>query len=323
MDAQAAKMLTKGLFTRKRKGKVQSDSSKRVKVGVSSSRVPTSTVATFEVIVSTKIALTTEVDTTSMGPVPSITFDPSSGDRVLELLIKKGMGEERKKKAIAKMSYKVYRAPLLPDLLKEQTLLNLDRRTYDPTEMDAQAAKMLTKGLFTRKRKGKAQNDGSKRAKVGVSSSRVSASTATASEVIASIEIVQTIEVDTASMGLVPSMPLGTFSRDWVSELPIKKGIGEERKKKAIAKTSCKICLSGPDGDDNERGKDPFDNLEIVQDLNDRFVMPELDHQMLIHIKRAYRQEVEAKKAQEDLRVEVCHLQEWVDKGKWVDIESL
>ncbi|EHA8587656.1 hypothetical protein COCNU_scaffold002905G000010 [Cocos nucifera] len=43
---------------------------------------------------------------------------------------------------------KVYRAPPLPDLLKERTLFNL--------EMDAQAAKMLTKGLFTRKRKEKA-----------------------------------------------------------------------------------------------------------------------------------------------------------------------
>ncbi|KAG1362643.1 hypothetical protein COCNU_10G008620 [Cocos nucifera] len=56
MDAQATKMLTKGLFTRKRNGKAQEDGSKRVKVGVSSSEVPTPTIAAFEVIVGAEIA---------------------------------------------------------------------------------------------------------------------------------------------------------------------------------------------------------------------------------------------------------------------------
>ncbi|KAG1366991.1 hypothetical protein COCNU_13G007810 [Cocos nucifera] len=105
--------------------------------------------------------------------------------------------------------------------------------------MDAQAIKMLTKGLFIRKRKGKVQDDGSKRAKVGVSSSKVPASTAITSEVIVGIEIAPTTEVDTASMGSVPSMPSGPSSGDRVLELPIKKGTGEGRKKKAIVKMSC------------------------------------------------------------------------------------
>ncbi|EHA8587016.1 hypothetical protein COCNU_scaffold001310G000010 [Cocos nucifera] len=39
------------------------------------------------------------------------------------------------------------------------------------------------------------------------------------------------------------------------------------------------------------------------------------DHQMLIHIKRAHRREVEAQKAQEDLRAEIDHLQERVDES--------
>ncbi|EHA8586803.1 hypothetical protein COCNU_scaffold000966G000020 [Cocos nucifera] len=147
--------------------------------------------------------------------------------------------------------------------------------------MDAQAAKMLTKRLSTRKRKEKMQNDSSKRAKVGISSSGVPASTAAASEVIIGAEIVPTIKVDTASTGPVPSKPSGPSSRDWVSELPIKKGIGKGRiKKKAIAKTSCKARLGGSDGDENKRGKDPFDNLEIIQNLADRFAMPEVVDQM-------------------------------------------
>ncbi|KAG1370068.1 hypothetical protein COCNU_15G004340 [Cocos nucifera] len=107
-----------------------------------------------------------------------------------------------------------------------------------PPKMDAQAAKMLTKGLFTRKRKGKVQNDGSKRAKVGVPSSGVLASTIVASEVIIDVEIAPTVEVDTASMGLMPSMPSGPSSGDWVSKLPVKKETREGRKKKAIVKTS-------------------------------------------------------------------------------------
>ncbi|KAG1370190.1 hypothetical protein COCNU_15G005560 [Cocos nucifera] len=118
--------------------------------------------------------------------------------------------------------------------------------------MDTQATKMLTKGLFTRKRKGKAQEDGSKRAKVGISSSRVPASTVAASEVIVGIEIAPTTKVDTASMGLVPSMPSSPSSEDRISELPIKKGTGEGRKKKVIAKTSCKARLDELNGNDNE-----------------------------------------------------------------------
>ncbi|KAG1330956.1 hypothetical protein COCNU_02G009240 [Cocos nucifera] len=118
--------------------------------------------------------------------------------------------------------------------------------------MDAQAVKMLTKGLFSRKRKGKVQDDGSKRAKVGVSSSEVPASTVAASKVIISIEIAPTVEVDITSMGPMPSMPSGPSSRDQVSELPIKKGTREGRKKKAVTKMSCKARLGGLNGDDNE-----------------------------------------------------------------------
>ncbi|EHA8587439.1 hypothetical protein COCNU_scaffold002235G000030 [Cocos nucifera] len=105
---------------------------------------------------------------------------------------------------------KVYQASLLSNLLKEQTLFNLglsphdltgtsfdfqihmisctciatDRSSFPATEMDTQAAKMLTKGLFTRKRKEKMQDDGSKRVKVSISSSGDPTSTIATFEVI-------------------------------------------------------------------------------------------------------------------------------------------
>ncbi|EHA8587115.1 hypothetical protein COCNU_scaffold001452G000030 [Cocos nucifera] len=146
--------------------------------------------------------------------------------------------------------------------------------------MDTQATKMLTKGLFIRKRKGKAQNDGSKRAKVSVSSSEVPTSTAAVSEVIVGAKITPTTEVDTASMGPVPSMPSGPSDGDRVSKLPIKKEIEEERKKKAITKTSYKARLGRLDGNDNKREEDPFDNSKIIQNLADRFAMSEVVDQM-------------------------------------------
>ncbi|EHA8588032.1 hypothetical protein COCNU_scaffold003949G000010 [Cocos nucifera] len=60
MDTKAVEMLTKGLYTKKRKGKASSDSSKRMKVGVSSFAIPTSIVVAPKVIASAEVALTTK-----------------------------------------------------------------------------------------------------------------------------------------------------------------------------------------------------------------------------------------------------------------------
>ncbi|EHA8588103.1 hypothetical protein COCNU_scaffold004112G000080 [Cocos nucifera] len=154
---------------------------------------------------------------------------------------------------------------------------------YEPlkVEMDTQAIEMLTNGLYTKKRKGKAPSDSSKRAKVDASSSAVPTSTVTTFEVIASTKAALTIKVGTTGMSSVPPMPSGPSSGDQTLELPIKGEIGEGReKKKAIAKASRKAHLSRPDGDSDERGEDPFDNLEIVRDLTNRFAMPEVVDQM-------------------------------------------
>ncbi|EHA8586517.1 hypothetical protein COCNU_scaffold000478G000040 [Cocos nucifera] len=120
-------------------------------------------------------------------------------------------------------------------------------------EMDTKATEMLTKGLYTKKRKAKASSDSSKKMKVGDSSSVVPTSTAVAPEVIASTEVALATEVGTAGVGSVPPMPLGPSSGDRASEPPIEGEVGEGRKKKkAIAKTSHKTRLSKVDGDSDK-----------------------------------------------------------------------
>ncbi|KAG1370929.1 hypothetical protein COCNU_16G000230 [Cocos nucifera] len=169
--------------------------------------------------------------------------------------------------------------------------------------------------------------------KVGDSSSAVPTSTTIAPEVIASIEVALAIEVSTAGVGSEPPMPSGPSNRDRALEAPAEGEVGKGRKeKKAITKMSRKACLSEADGDSDNRGKDPFDNLEIIRDLTRRFTMLEVvdymadldplqlawsslgtilksSHQMLVYIKRARRQEVQAQKVQEGLRAKICHLQ--------------
>ncbi|EHA8587816.1 hypothetical protein COCNU_scaffold003310G000010 [Cocos nucifera] len=225
MDTKAIEMLTKGLFIKKRKKKASSDSLKRMKVGICSSTIPTSTTITPEVIASVEVALTAEVGTTSVGSMPPMSSGPSKGDRALEPPTKGEIGKERKKKkTIAKTS-----------------------------QMDTKAIEMLTKGLFIKKRKKKASSDSLKRMKVGICSSTIPTSTTITPEVIASVEVALTAEVGTTSVGSMPPMSSGPSKGDRALEPPTKGEIGKERKKKkTIAKTSRKARLSGSDGDSDE-----------------------------------------------------------------------
>ncbi|EHA8590716.1 hypothetical protein COCNU_scaffold022946G000010 [Cocos nucifera] len=166
--------------------------------------------------------------------------------------------------------------------------------------------------------------------KVGHSSFAVPTSTIIALEVIASTEVALAAEVGTASTGSMPPIPLGPSNGDRASEPPIEEEVGEGRKKKrSITKTSHKAHLSRADGDSDERGEDPFDNLKIIRDLTDRFAMPESGHQMLAYIKRACGQEAEAQRIQEGLRAKICRLQKRVTEvehsteEKMANIESL
>ncbi|EHA8587465.1 hypothetical protein COCNU_scaffold002268G000020 [Cocos nucifera] len=131
--------------------------------------------------------------------------------------------------------------------------------------MDTKATEMLPKGLYTKKRKGKVSSNNIKRMKVGDSSSTVPTSIVVAPEVIASIEVAIAIEVGTIGVSSMPPMPSGPSSGDWALKPPAKGEVGEGRKKKrAIAKTSRKACLSKADGDSDECKEDPFDNPEFI-----------------------------------------------------------
>ncbi|KAG1338754.1 putative ensconsin-like [Cocos nucifera] len=131
----------------------------------------------------------------------------------------------------------------------------------------------------------------------------------------------------------MPPTPLGPFSQDQASELPVEGEMEEgKKKKKAITKILRKAYPSKSSDNHDELGEDPFDNLGTIQNLIDKFSISEVvdrmanldprqlicgslgtilksGHQMLTLIKRAHRQEAEAQKVQEDLRAEVDRLQ--------------
>ncbi|EHA8586985.1 hypothetical protein COCNU_scaffold001259G000040 [Cocos nucifera] len=103
MDTKATVMLAKGLYAQKRKGKVPSGSSKRAKVGASSSLAPFVTAAAFKVVVSVKVLPTIEVGTVDADSMPSTPPGPSSGDQPLKLSTEGETREgKKKKKAVTK-----------------------------------------------------------------------------------------------------------------------------------------------------------------------------------------------------------------------------
>ncbi|EHA8588128.1 hypothetical protein COCNU_scaffold004181G000010 [Cocos nucifera] len=78
-----------------------------MKVGASSSAIPISTTAAFEVIASIELALTTKVSTIGAGSIPPMPSGSFSRDQASELPTEGEIGKERKnKKAITEMSRK-------------------------------------------------------------------------------------------------------------------------------------------------------------------------------------------------------------------------
>ena len=104
--------------------------------------------------------------------------------------------------------------------------------------------------------------------------------TTAASKIGASVKIPLTADVNIVGVGFLSPMPSGPSSGDQTSEL-LAEGEMEEgkKKKKAITKMPRKARVSELHDDSDERGEDPFDNPEIIQDLTDKFAMPEVvDH---------------------------------------------
>ncbi|EHA8587693.1 hypothetical protein COCNU_scaffold002989G000010 [Cocos nucifera] len=123
-------------------------------------------------------------------------------------------------------------------------------------------------------------------AKVGAPSSAGPTTTTIAFKVATSIEVVPIAEVSTVGANFMPPTSLSPSNGDQASELPTEGEMGEGKKKrKRSQRCSAMLILAS-------------------------HALTESGHQILTYIEEACCQEVEAQKVQEDLRVEIHHLQE-------------
>ena len=78
----------------------------------------------------------------------------------------------------------------------------------------------------------------------------------------------------------LPPKPANLHSEDHALDPPASKEKERRKTKAAIMKKARKVRLDEPDRGSNEgQGMDPFDNLDIIRNLTDRFTLPEeLDH---------------------------------------------
>ncbi|EHA8588961.1 hypothetical protein COCNU_scaffold007421G000020 [Cocos nucifera] len=192
---------------------------------------------------------------------------------------------------------------------------------------------MLTKSLYAHKRKEKALDESPKRTKVGASSSAALVIPATSIEVVPDAEAPPITEVGAIGMNSMPPASSSLHAGELVSKPPTerKKRDDKKKKKSTIIKIVRKACLGEPSDGSDDLGEDSFKNSKTIQDLTNKFAMPEVvdcmadldqtqfiwsslrtflksNHQIFIHIKRMHRQEAETLKAKEDLQVEIDYL---------------
>ncbi|EHA8587028.1 hypothetical protein COCNU_scaffold001324G000050 [Cocos nucifera] len=118
-------------------------------------------------------------------------------------------------------------------------------------------------------------------AKVGASSFTTPATIVTTSEIIEGIKVVPIPEVSTIDGGSVASSSPSPLVEDQAPQPPIIKDKGGEKKgKKVIIKMFCKACPGESSDDSKASGEDPFNDPDLVQDLTDRFALPEVLDQM-------------------------------------------
>ncbi|KAG1338312.1 hypothetical protein COCNU_04G006180 [Cocos nucifera] len=139
----------------------------------------------------------------------------------------------------------------------------------------------LTKGLYAqKKRKGVALGGSSKRAKVGGLSFEVLNVPVTAPKVVSSAKVPSITEGSVGGVGSQPPTSSSLPTGGSVFEPPSKRkrGDGDDKKKKKaiVVKVAHK---AHPDGSSNsssdDLGADPFDNSDIIQDLTNKFALPE------------------------------------------------
>ncbi|EHA8587129.1 hypothetical protein COCNU_scaffold001459G000110 [Cocos nucifera] len=140
--------------------------------------------------------------------------------------------------------------------------------------MDAKVVKMISKGLQAYKRKG-IMDEPSKRTKMGAPSSAVPTNVAPAIEAAVVVEVTPAIGVDATTKAAGPSMPSNPSIKVQAPEPPLEKEKEVEKKKtrRTLRKSQWKTRCNGPNDSDEESGKNPFNNHEIVRGLVDRFTI--------------------------------------------------
>ncbi|EHA8587653.1 hypothetical protein COCNU_scaffold002876G000010 [Cocos nucifera] len=149
----------------------------------------------------------------------------------------------------------------------------------EPTSgMETDAVERLTKGLYAqKKRKGKASSEGSKWVKVSASDPMAPVAADVTSEVYPRPEVALATSIDVVKGGSLPPEPVGLPVGYNASNPSANKEKEKGKGRSTVAKVARKAHLDKPsNSDSNDLGADPFSNLNIIQDLTDKFAMPEV-----------------------------------------------
>ncbi|EHA8586216.1 hypothetical protein COCNU_scaffold000105G000010 [Cocos nucifera] len=143
--------------------------------------------------------------------------------------------------------------------------------------MDTDAIERLARGLYAqKKRKGKTPGEGSKWVKVGASDLAAPATVDVAPEVRPENEGIPTTHSDIIEGESLPPEPANLPTGDCAPNPSADEGKERRNGKATIAKKAQKAHQDEPnrsDGDD--QGIEPFDNPDIIQNLIDKFALPE------------------------------------------------
>ncbi|KAG1358602.1 hypothetical protein COCNU_08G000480 [Cocos nucifera] len=138
-------------------------------------------------------------------------------------------------------------------------------------------------------------------------------------EVVTGIELLPITEGSIGGVGSQPPASLSLPIGGSMSKPPTDRD-DKKRKKAGIMKVIRKARPSGSSNNSgDDLGADPFDNLDIIRDLIDKFtLLGESGHHILVHLKRIDHQVVEALKVQGDLQAKIDYL-----RGKVTEVEHL
>ncbi|EHA8588209.1 hypothetical protein COCNU_scaffold004391G000010 [Cocos nucifera] len=148
-------------------------------------------------------------------------------------------------------------------------------------EMDTDVIEILAKGLYAKKkRKGKAPGEGLKWEKVGTSDLAAPIDANVAPMVHPKKDVISTTYANIVEGESLPPEPTYHSTGDCAPNPSTNKGKERRKGKAAIVKKACKAHQYEPSwssGDDQVM--DHFNNLDIIQNLTDKFALPKkVDH---------------------------------------------